>query len=52
MALLYFSFGEVDLRHISFPSMSVSGSHVAAVAAPFVETGEALWQLFLDGRPL
>ena len=49
MALLYFSFGEVDLRHISFPSMPVSGSHVAA---PFVETGEALWQLFLDGRPL
>lgn len=57
VALLYFTFGEVDLRQISLPSMpvSVSGprssssSRAAAVAAPFVERRGA--QLFLDGRP-
>jgi hypothetical protein len=40
VALLYFTFGEVDLRHISLPSLPVSGSspfRAAAVAAPFVE---------------
>ncbi|KAJ1285366.1 hypothetical protein BS78_03G274000 [Paspalum vaginatum] len=57
VALLYFSFGQVDLRHISLPSLpaSASGSRLsasraAAVAAlPFVERRGA--QLFLDGRP-
>jgi len=40
VALLYFTFGEVDLCHISLPSLPVSGSspfRAAAVAAPFVE---------------
>jgi hypothetical protein len=35
--LLYVTFGEVDLRHISLPSLLVSGPspfHAAAVAAP------------------
>ena len=35
--LLYFTFGEVDLRHISLPSLPVSGPspfRAAAVAAP------------------
>jgi mannan endo-1,4-beta-mannosidase len=59
VALLYFTFGEVDLRQISLPSMpvSVSGprssssssSRSAAVVAPFVERRGA--QLFLDSRP-
>jgi mannan endo-1,4-beta-mannosidase len=52
VALLYFTFGEVDLRHISLPSLPVSGPspfRAAAVAAPFVERRGA--QLFLAGRP-
>lgn len=53
VALLYFAIGEVDLRHISLPSMpvSVSGpsSSSRAAALPFVERRGA--QLFLDGRP-
>lgn len=48
VALLYFTFGEVDLRHISFPSVP-AGSSSSAAMAPFVERRGA--RLFLDGRP-
>ena len=52
VALLYFTFGEVDLRRISLPSLPGSGAaspRAAAVAAPFVERRGA--QLFLEGEP-
>ncbi|TKW16735.1 hypothetical protein SEVIR_5G318900v4 [Setaria viridis] len=63
VALLYFTFGEVDLRHISLSSLPASGfgfgsgagpsssssRAAAAVTAPFVERRGA--QLFLDGQP-
>ncbi|CAO2182914.1 unnamed protein product [Urochloa humidicola] len=57
VALLYFTLGEVDLRHVSLPSLPISGdlasSRAAAAAAvraaSFVERRGH--QLFLDGEP-
>nr|CAB3474236.1 unnamed protein product [Digitaria exilis] len=59
VALLYFTLGGVDLRHISLPSLPGSGldsvsvswpsSRPAALTAAFVERRGA--QLFLNGQP-
>ncbi|KAL6614532.1 hypothetical protein ACP70R_036802 [Stipagrostis hirtigluma subsp. patula] len=50
VALVYFSLGEVDLRHLSLPTLpAFPSSRAAAAALPFVERRGA--RLFLDGRP-